>query len=73
MAAVFAQFADCMRAQGFNYSFEQEIEPDLKKRLFAITHGEPVEALSTEAQTALKRLQEEELAIAAALFECGEP
>lgn len=73
MANVFKQFADCMRAHGFNYSREQEIEPDLKKRLHAITDGAPIEALSAEAQSALKRLQEEELAIAAALFECGEP
>jgi len=73
MAAAFTQFADCMRANGFTYSREQEIEPDLKKRLYAITEGAPIEALSTEAQSALKQLQEEELAIAASLFECGEP
>ena len=73
MADVFTQFADCMRANGFNYSREQEIEPDLKQRLAAITAGAPIEALSAEAQTALKRLQEEEIAVAASLFECGEP
>lgn len=73
MAGIFKQFADCMRSHGFNYSREQEIEPDLKKRLYAITAGAPIEALSAEAQTALKRLQTEEIAIAAALFDCGEP
>jgi hypothetical protein len=73
MARVFKQFADCMRTHGFNYSREQEIEPDLKKRLYAITDGAPIEALSTEAQAALQQLQGEEIAIAAALFECGEP
>lgn len=72
-APLFTQFADCMRTHGFTYSREQEIEPDLKKRLYAITAGAPIEALSADAQTTLKRLQEEELAIAAALFECGEP
>lgn len=73
MAGIFKQFADCMRSHGFNYSREQEIEPDLKKRLYAITAGAPIDALSAEAQTALKRLQAEEIAIAAALFDCGEP
>jgi hypothetical protein len=73
MAGVFKQFAECIRDHGFNYSREQEIEPDLKKRLYAITDGAPLEALSTEAQAALKQLQAEEIAIAAALFECGEP
>ncbi|MFZ4662524.1 MAG: hypothetical protein ACOYNY_36285 [Caldilineaceae bacterium] len=73
MAGVFKEFANCIHAYGFNYSLEQEIEPDLKRRLNAITKGEPIETLSAEAQSALKRLQEEEVAIAVALLECGEP
>ena len=36
MANLYKAFADCMRSHGFNYSLEQEIEPDLRKRLFAI-------------------------------------
>lgn len=73
LAGRYQQFAECMRSHGFNYSLEQEIEPDLRKRLFAITKNEPVEALSAEASVALENLREEELAIAAALFDCGEP
>jgi len=73
MARIFKQFADCMHDHGFNYTTEQEIEPDLKRRLNALTKGALVEALSPESQRALKRLQEEEVAIAVALLECGEP
>lgn len=73
MAGIFKQFADCMHEHGFNYTTEQEIEPDLKQRLSALTKGELVEALSPETQTALKQLQAEEVAIAVALLECGEP
>lgn len=72
-ANLYQQFGDCMRAHGFNYSLEQEIEPDLRRRLFTITKNEPVAALSAEAQTALDALRQEEVAIAAALMECGEP
>ena len=73
MTATFVKFADCMRASGFDYSYEQEIEPDIKQRLYAITKGLPVAELSPEAQAALDRLQQEEIAIAAALAKCGEP
>ncbi|MEZ4681665.1 MAG: hypothetical protein R2932_46380 [Caldilineaceae bacterium] len=73
MANRYKQFADCMRSHGFNYSLEQEIEPDLRKRLYAITKNEPVETLSTEASRALDSLRQEELAIAAAPLDCGEP
>lgn len=73
MAGIFKDFADCMHGYGFNYSIEQEIEPDLKRRLNALTKGEPIESLSAETQNALKQLQAEEVAIATALLECGEP
>jgi hypothetical protein len=72
-ASTFAQFAECMQESGFSYSYEQEIEPDIKKRLYAITNGVPVAELSSEARVALERLQQEEIAIAAALAKCGEP
>ena len=73
MAATFVQFAECMHESGFSYSYEQEIEPDIKKRLYAITNGVPVAELSSEAKVALERLQQEEIAIADALAKCGEP
>lgn len=70
MIAALAEFADCVRAAGFDYSSEREVEPDLKKRLYAITNGAPLEALSAEARTALTKLQEEERAIAVAVYHC---
>lgn len=73
LAGLYQQFADCMRSHGFNYSLEQEIEPDLRRRLYTITKNQPVEALSTEAKAALEKLRQEEIAIAAALIDCGEP
>lgn len=73
LAGRYQQFADCMHGYGFNYSLEQEIEPDFRKRLFAITKNQAVEALSAEAQNALDNLRQEEIAVAAALMSCGEP
>lgn len=73
MASRYKQFADCMHAQGLPYTLEQEIEPDLHKRLLAITKNEPVEALSGDAKSALEKLRQEEVAIAAVLMGCGEP
>jgi hypothetical protein len=70
MVAALAEFGDCMRAAGFNYKLEREIEPDLKQRLYEITNGDPVESLSPDAQAALKELQGEERALAVATYNC---
>ncbi len=70
MAAALTEFGKCMRAAGFDYSREREIEPDLKKRLYAITSGAPLEALSADARAALTELQGEERAIGAATYDC---
>ena len=72
MIAALAKFADCMRAEGFDYTYERDVEPDLKKRLFAITGGAPVESLSADAQAALTELQGFERALGVVVYECEE-
>jgi hypothetical protein len=70
MVAALAEFAECVRAEGFDYSSEREVEPDLRDRLFAITAGEPLESLSADARAALIELQGEERALAIVIYEC---
>lgn len=72
MMDALAEFTTCLRDAGFDYNHEKEIEPDLKKRLDAITNRAPVESLSSEAQAALTTLQEEERALAAVAYRCEE-
>jgi hypothetical protein len=67
-----AKFAECMRAAGFEYNHEREVEPDLRKRLDTIAGGAPLEALSSDAQAALQELQSYERAVAAATVNCEE-
>jgi hypothetical protein len=70
MVAANEKYANCLREAGFDYNFEREIEPDLRKRLDAITDGLAVESLSSEAQTALTELQGYEHALASVAFDC---
>ena len=70
MIAALAEFADCMRGAGFSYSNPNEIEPDIKKRLYAITGGAPPETLSADTQAALTELQGEERAVAVVADDC---
>jgi hypothetical protein len=72
MAAALVEFGDCMRAAGFDYSNEREIEPDLKRRLYTITAGAPVESLSDEARAALTELQGYERSLAIVTLDCLE-
>jgi hypothetical protein len=72
MVAANAEFAACLRAAGFEYSHEREVEPDVRKKLDAITGGAPLEALSTDARAALAELQAYERALAAATLSCEE-
>lgn len=65
-----ARFAECLRADGFDYNHEKEVEPDLRKRLDAITGAAPLEALSSDALAALKELQNYERALAASTLSC---
>lgn len=67
-----AAFAACLREAGFEYSHERELEPDVRKKLDAITGGAPLEALSSDQRAALAELQTYERALAAATISCEE-
>jgi len=70
MVAASEKYADCLRSAGYDYNFERDIEPDLRKRLDAITDGLPVESLSSDARAALVELQGYERALAAVAVSC---
>jgi len=59
MKAALRQFAEKMRAAGFDYNHPDEVQLDIEKRLDAVLGGPPVpvEKLSTEQQESLKKLQ----------------
>jgi len=67
-----AKFAECMRDAGFEYNHEKEVEPDMRKRLDAITGAVPLETLSSDALAQLKELQAYEVAAATATISCEE-
>jgi hypothetical protein len=70
MVAASSAYSDCLREAGFEYNYDREIAPDIRKRLDAITEGLPVESLSTDARAALVELQGYERALAAAASSC---
>lgn len=70
MIAALSEFANCMRAAGFNYTNPNDVEPDIRKRLYAITGGAPPETLSSDARSALAELQGEERAVATVAENC---
>jgi hypothetical protein len=70
MIAALSEFANCMRAAGFNYGNPNEIEPEIRKRLYSITGGAPPEVLSSDARAALTELQGEERAVAVVAEDC---
>jgi hypothetical protein len=72
MVSALADFAECMRSAGFDYNHEEEIEPDLKKRLYAITDGVPIESLSADVRAALTELQGFERALGVVTYDCEE-
>jgi hypothetical protein len=65
-----AEYASCLRDAGFEYNHEKEIEPDLRKKLDTVTGGQPLEALSSVALSALTNLQNYERALATAATGC---
>ena len=65
-----AEYSDCLKAAGFEYSHERDIEPDLRKKLDTITGGQPLEGLSSDAMSALTNLQNYERALASAAAKC---
>ena len=63
-----------MKKAGFDYSHPDQIEPDLRARLNALTDGGriPLEKMSEEKQAALKKLQTYEVAVARKSFKLQE-
>ena len=62
MKAVLRQYAQQMRKLGFDYAHPDDVAPDLRKRLDALTQGQsiPTEKMSPEQMKALKALQDYE-------------
>lgn len=62
MRNVLREYADEMHENGFDYTVPEEVEADVRERLYAITGGGtvPLEELSPEQLTALGDLQEYE-------------
>ena len=70
MVTANADYASCLRSAGFEYNHERDIEPDLRKKLDTITGGQPLEALSSDARSALTDLQNYERSLASAATDC---
>jgi hypothetical protein len=74
MKAALAFYAREMKKAGFDYSHPDEVEPDIRARLAALTNNGKilVERMSPEQRAALKKLQDYELAVAAKSFKLQE-
>lgn len=74
MKAALARYAREMRKASFDYSHPDQVEPDIRARLAALTNGGtlPVAAMTPEQRAALKRLQDYERAVAARSFKLQE-
>ena len=70
MVGANAEYSSCLKTAGFDYNHEKEIEPDLRKKLDTITGGQPLEALSSDAQSALADLQNYERALSSSATNC---
>jgi hypothetical protein len=74
MRAALRTYSEAMRKAGFDYNHPDEVETDIRERLYAITGGAtvPLAQLSPEQQEALKILQEYERRVAVIDFELME-
>lgn len=70
MKAALRKYSDQMRAAGFDYNHPDQVEPDIRERLAAVTGGQliPVEKMSSEQKAGLKKLQEYERRVGALSF-----
>jgi len=66
MKAALRTYSEKMRAAGFDYNHPDDVEADITKRMDAILGGgtPPMDKLSPEQRTALKKLQEYERRVA---------
>ena len=67
MKAALKHYAREMRKAGYQYNHPDEVEPDIREQLAAITRGGtvPIEKMSPEQRAALKTLQDYERRVAA--------
>jgi hypothetical protein len=74
MRAALRTYSEEMRKAGFEYNHPDDVETDIRERLYAITGGAtvPVAQLSAEQQEALKKLQEYERRVAVIDFQLME-
>jgi hypothetical protein len=73
MRTVLREYADRMREAGFDYKDPEEVEKDIRNRLYAITGGTvSVEHLTPEQLAALKKLQEVERRVAVINYDLEE-
>ena len=74
MKAALRYYEREMKKAGFDYTHPDQIEPDLRSRLAAITNGStiPLEKMSDEQRANLKRLQNYELGVAKTSFKLQE-
>jgi hypothetical protein len=70
MKAALRQYSTAMKKVGFEYSHPDEVEPDIRARLAALTDGGriPVDKMSPEQRASLKKLQDYERAVAIKTF-----
>jgi hypothetical protein len=68
--AALRQYSAAMKKAGFEYSHPDEVEPDIRARLAALTDGGriPVDKMSPDQRASLKKLQDYERAVAIKAF-----
>lgn len=74
MRKAIRDYAEEMRDAGFNYNHPDEVEPDIRDRLAALSEGGTlrIEDMTPEQRAALKELQDYERRVAAKDFELAE-
>jgi hypothetical protein len=74
MKAALRQYAQEMQKAGFDYNHSEDVEADVRERLYAITGGQtiPIEKLSPEQMAALKKLQDYERRVSVINFQLEE-
>ncbi len=66
------KWSACIRKAGFDFDNTGHVERELQQRLADVTQGQDPRTLDASAAEALRALQGEELAIAAAAYDCEE-